>query len=280
MKRVTFIVALVILSFAVRGFAADKEAAPQQTPAAQVSEGQGQEATVVAVTMPASYQNLAEKDAKWTKLKVGDKLGGLCVVRTGLGGNVELEFADRGRWVVKSSTKFGIQEYAKQDDHVQVRLGLKYGYIKGDIDSSKGTNDFRVKTPVATLAATGTGGNFGYTSDRGLGALGTSGSWNMGTVQGSRNITTGQRTDGNRTLSSSILLRMLAAGLSPQGQTGIEQIMVDTNSGGRGLIALDNGGTRLIAPPVIPPCPRRVPIPSPNIEHSISKTITGDYSAP
>ncbi len=253
MKQVTAVVGLVVLSLAVSAYSA---------------EAVDQEATVIAVKSPASYQNLADKTPVWKKLKVGDKLGGLCIVRTGFGGNAELEFADRGRWVVKSSSKFGIQEYAKQEDHVKVRLGLKYGYVKGDIDSSKGTNDVQVKTAVATLAATGTGANIGYTSDRGMGAQGTHGSWNMGTPQGSRHITTGQRTDGNRTLSSSILERMLAAGLSPQGQTGIEQVMVDTNSGGRGLIALGGGRTRLITPPPLPPCPRRVPIPTPT--HNLS----------
>lgn len=277
MKRVTAVVVMVIFSLAVRGFAVETTVAPQADSSSQSAKAADQYARVVSVKSPASYRNLADKAPKWKKLKIDDKLGGLCLIRTGFGGMAELQFADRGRWIVKSSTKFGIQEYAKKAGHVKVRLGLKYGYIKGDIDSSKGTNDFQVKTAVATLAATGTGANIGYTSDRGMGAQGTHGSWNMGTVQGNRRLTRGQRTDGNRTLSSSILLRMLAAGLSPQGQTGIEQVIVDTNSGGRGLIVLGGGGTILITPPPLPPPSQRVRIPSPKNDY-LNNNISSTYS--
>lgn len=274
MKEVTTIVVLVILSLATSGFAVETKVAPKADSTPQALEEASQHAKVISVKSPATYQNLVDKTPKWEKLKVGDKLGGLCLIRTGFGGKVELEFADRGRWVVKSCTKFGIQEYAKKAGHVKVRLGLKYGYIKGDIDSSKGTNDFQVKTAVATLAATGTGVNLGYTSDRGMGAHGTHGSWRMRTAQGNRNLTTGQRTDGNRTLSSFILMRMLAAGLSPLGATGIEQWIVDTNSDGRGLLVVGGDDATILPPPPAPTPPRRVPIPSPKINSGVSSIST------
>lgn len=268
MKHVTLVLAFAILSVAAMGSPSEAATKTADASAGQADPATSQKVTVISVKGSASYRHLAEKDSKWKKLQAGDKLGELCVIRTGFGAKVELEFADRGRWTVKSSSKFGIREYTKKGNHVKAHLGLKYGYIDGKIDSSRGTNDFRVTTPVATLAATGTGANIGYTGDRGMGAYGTHGSWNMGTAMGSRNLAMGQRTDGKRTLSSFILMQQLAAGLSPKGQTGIERMNTDDNSGGRGLMFLGGGKTKLIISPMLPPSHYRIPIPPPGNGHS------------
>ncbi len=251
-----FAAMFVIVAFALTACQSVAQAKASASPAVS------QQATVVSVTGAASYRDLARKPSKWQGLKVGDKLGQLCLVRTGFGSTVALEFADRGRWIVKPSSKFGIREYSRQGKHVRARLGLKYGYVNGNIDSSRGTNDFRVKTPVATLAATGTGAYIGYSGDRGMGAYGTHGSWKMGTKRGQRRLTWGQRTDGGRTLSSFILGQSLAPGLGARGRTGVELVHINTNTGGRGLIVMGNNKGKLIAPPK-PPC-GKVPIPNPN----------------
>lgn len=127
------------------------------------------EVTVQSVTPPAQKQQAgADDDAPWQDLVVGEQLGEQTIIRTGLGARVVLEFSDRGEVVVKGATKMGIGEFRKTGSHVDTRVGMKYGSMRATVDSSSGTNDFRVATPVATLAVEGTGGSFAYNFGWGL----------------------------------------------------------------------------------------------------------------
>ncbi len=263
MKQVTLILAVAVLVVALTGYS--QVSAAKTQPEVSANQTSSQKATVISVKGKVSFRDHAVKDGKWQKLNVDQKLGELCQVRTGMGSKAVLQFNDRGRWTVKAASKFGIREYSKKGKHVKARLGLKYGYINGKVDSSRGTNDYRVKTPVATLAVTGTSGNIGYTSDQGMGIKGTTGTWKIGTPKGNQNIKPGQQSNNKRSLPSQVNSQKFAVAVGdPLGQTGKEKKNLGDNSGGRGLLILNNNTGGLLPPPKLPISPRRVPIPPPN----------------
>jgi len=121
--------------------------------AAKAPAGEALKVTVASVSGIAEKSSASDPKSKWTPVKAGDILNEFALIRTGLGGKVVLKFADRGNVTVKSSTKIGIASFRKQGKVVKARLGLKYGAISAEVDPTKGTNDFRIRTAVATLAA-------------------------------------------------------------------------------------------------------------------------------
>ena len=150
-----------------------------------------------------------DKNARWKPLKVGDILSERTLVRTGLGGSAVLKFADRGDVTVKSGTKIGISSFRKSGKLVKTRLGLKYGALRAKVDSSRGANDFRVRTAVATLAATGTSGNMAQWGDFSLQFQGTTGAWKANTDRKITTIRRGEWTDRNAAQSLDIVLDKL-----------------------------------------------------------------------
>jgi len=150
-----------------------------------------------------------DKNAKWQPLKVGDILSEHSLIRTGLGGSAVLKFADRGDVTVKSGTKIGISSFRKSGDLVKTRLGLKYGALRAKVDSSRGANDFRVRTAVATLAATGTSGNMAQWGDFSLQFQGTTGAWKANTDRKVTTIRRGEWTNRNAAQSIGIVLGKL-----------------------------------------------------------------------
>ena len=132
---------------------------------------------VTAVTGQAQQRLMSDAKAKWETVKVGDVLNNLTVIRTGFGSRVVLRLGDRGLVTIKSATKTGIREYSKRGNVVRMRLGLKYGSMRASVDSSRGANDLRVTTPVATLSVRGSGGGIGYWGDKQLGFYDDHGNW-------------------------------------------------------------------------------------------------------
>ncbi|MHC4295195.1 MAG: FecR domain-containing protein [Planctomycetota bacterium] len=186
-------VVLLITSVALPTEPEGKEAS--QAVVATAESGAAVKATVVSVTGKAQ-KLLAGQDAKWVELKAGDQLDELTVIRTGLRTRVVLRFADRCEVEIARATKVGIAQARKQGELVKTHIGLKYGTMRARIDSSKGPNDAKVTTPVATLSVRGSGANIGFTGDRGLGLLAYSGTWRVGAGQRTRNVTAGQATNG------------------------------------------------------------------------------------
>jgi len=201
-------------------------------------------ATVVSVEGPASYIVTTEEAGEWQPLKTGDELSELTVIRTGLGAKVVLELSDRGEITIRNATKVGIASF-RQDAGRQVttRLGLKYGSIHAEVDSTQGPNDFKVRTPVATLSVGGTGGGIGF-SYRGLGLSGSHGSWQVTTPSGNTNVGAGQSTDENATPSGNLANAARNPRMGdPFG--GLTQEEIDNlllNGGGRGIFGFVGNG--------------------------------------
>ncbi len=155
-------------------------------------------ATVVSVSGIAEKRLASDPKSKWEPLKVGDVLGELALVRTGLGAKVVLKFSDCGDVTVKSATKVGIGTFRKQGKLVKARLGLKYGSLHARVRRERGPNDFKVATPVATLSVRGSHAHIGSWGHA-LGVNGVVGLWNVDAQGKKRVVHPGESTDENLT---------------------------------------------------------------------------------
>ena len=116
--------------------------------------------TVKSVTGIAERRDRNVKNGKWEQMKAGDILSEHTIIRTGLGCKTVLQFGEGNDVTIRSGTKIGMSSFSKDGKRVKTfktRLGLKYEEIRAKVDASRGPNDFRVHTPVPTLAA-GRGG--------------------------------------------------------------------------------------------------------------------------
>ncbi len=165
------------------------EAAPKAAPAEKLI------VTVKSVT--GDVEKLAAGETTWQPVKAGDKLDEFTILRTGMQSSAELVFADRGTVLVKSITKMGIAKFAKENGVVHQRLRLKYGSMRMSVDSSRGTIDARVATPVATMAVTGSRAVIAYSADRGLGLRGEAGAWAVVAGKRTTNVTPGESTNSD-----------------------------------------------------------------------------------
>ena len=214
--------------------------------------------TVVSVSGIAEQRSAREENAKWTAIKAGDVLDEMTLVRTGLGGKVVLKLSNRGLVTVKSGTKIGIASFSQQDKMVKTRLGLKYGAIRAKVDSTQGANDFRVRTAVGTLAATGTGGDMAQWGDFAFQAKGTHGSWRLVIAKSVRSIKPGESTNKNmsKPLATLLMKNGVNMGDPHGGLTSSELKNLILNGGGRGIIGFGNtkgsGAPKLVSPQTIP----------------------------
>ncbi|MCP4375229.1 MAG: FecR domain-containing protein [bacterium] len=184
----------------------DAKPAPKTKPASVALK-----ATVKSVTGIVEKCAGNDKNAKWQAVKVGDVLAEHTLVRTGLGAGAVLKFADRGDIIIKSGTKIGISSFRKTGNLVQTKLGLKYGALRAKVDSSRGKkNDFRVRTAVATLAATGTSGNMAHWGDFSLQFHGTAGLWKAKTQKKLTSIRRGEWTNRHAAKSLGLVLAKIA----------------------------------------------------------------------
>jgi len=164
MRKNVLTLGSVLLVVSLSALAASKEPAKPAKPAKAAKAPDTIHATVVSVSGPAQ-KLVATNGRKWQKLRAGEKLGELTVVRTGLGAKVVLKFADRGEIVVNNATKIGIRELRKRGQEVKADVGLKYGTMRASVESGRGKNDFRISTPVATLSVRGSSADVGFMAD-------------------------------------------------------------------------------------------------------------------
>lgn len=233
-------------------------AAPATAPATTV-RGEPLKVTVESVTGAAERRLPGDED-KWAPIKVGDKLDELTIIRTGFRSKVVLKLADRGQVTVNSGTKIGIREFRKRGRLVTMNLGLKYGRLRATVDPTRGPNDAKISTPVATLSVRGTGGDIGYTGDHGLGLRGREGTWRVAAGVRTRDVAPGESTDGDLTSPMTIMkwLRSTRLGDAFGGLTLVEKVAREFNPDSRdptgSVVSRSSGGTTRadITPPIAP----------------------------
>ena len=227
MLRYTILLMLIAIFTATPVLARDK--APAEVKPASVALT----ATVKSVSGIVERFSGDAKNGKWEAVKAGDVLAERSVLRTGLGGRAVLKFADRGDVIVKSGTKIGISEFRKTGRLVKTTLGLKYGALRAQVDSSRGANDFRVRTAAATLAATGTSGNVAQWGDFSLQFQGTAGTWKAQTKRKTTSIRPGEWTNREAAKSIGIVLDKLdtKVGDPHGGLTKAETVELQVNRG-------------------------------------------------
>ena len=215
-----------------------REAADQ---AGKKDSGEAEKLTVTATSVSGIAEQRSDTDekAKWAPIKAGDVLNEMTLVRTGLGGKVVLKFSNRGNVTIKSGSKIGIASFRKQGKLVKTRLGLKYGAIRAQVDSSRGANDFRVRTAVGTLAATGTGGDMAQWGDFAFQAKGTDGSWEVKIADRIAALIAGEWTDKELSQPLAALLTKQGVKLGdPHGGLTLAELKnLLLNGGGRGIVA-------------------------------------------
>ncbi len=172
------------------------EAAPKAAPAGKLI------VTVKSVT--GNVEKRAAGETTWQPVKAGDKLDEFTILRTGFRSSAELVFADRGTTLVKSITKMGIAKFAKENGVVRQRLRLKYGSMRMSVDSSRGTIDAQVATPVATLSVRGSEAVIAYSGDRGLGLRGRKGTWRVAAGKRTTDVKPGESTNSDLASSSEL----------------------------------------------------------------------------
>jgi|GEM_PF-1399559 len=212
--------------------------------------------TVVSVSGIAEQRSSSDEKAKWAPVKSGDVLSEMTLIRTGLGGEVVLKLSDRGNVTIKSGSKIGIASFRKRGELVQTRLGLKYGAIRAQVDSSRGANDFRVRTAVGTLAATGTGGYMAQWGDFSFQAKGTDGAWEAAIANRIASLIAGEWTDKNLSQPLASLLEKYNSKVGdPHGGLTVAELKnLLVNGGGRGIVgfvgnARNSGSPRLVNTP-------------------------------
>jgi len=242
----TTILATVILTLTAGPLWAEEAEAPQAAPATETNEqaagdDDGQ-VTVVSVEGVVQKREANEPDGDWQPVKVGEALDDLTILRTGLGSTATLKFGDRGEFVVRSGTKVGIGEFKKEGKFAKARLGLKYGSVKASIDPSRGPNDFRVTTAVATLSVRGSGGSAAFDGVNGFNFDGDTGHFNVSSGSGDMNLTGNQGTNGNLDLPGGLANQNRSPNMgSTSGMGGTEGNNLLNNGGGRGIFGFGNG---------------------------------------
>jgi hypothetical protein len=175
-------------------------------PPAKADDAEAIRAIVRSVKGICEKRDATKEDAKWTAIKKDDELGGMMLVRTGLGAELELAFSDRCRMTVRQATKIGIREFYRRGDKASGKLGVKYGSVRAKVNSAAGENDIRVSTPVATLSVRGSGGTLGMWGDMGLFFRGQSGQWMLKTPTGkTRTVKGGEWTNDQGERSGELL---------------------------------------------------------------------------
>jgi hypothetical protein len=227
--------------------------------------------TVASVSGPAQKLLAGEGQKKWQALKAGEQLSELTILRTGLGAKVVLQFEDRGEVTVQNATKVGIAELRKEGDLAKARLGLKYGALRARVDATRGRNDFRIATPVATLSVRGSDANTVFLADSPNIVDAGSGSWQVTQTRampdGTQQTTTTQTLQGGESGNTSMVppIVILVSNRTPRmadsfGITTTEQSTLTSNPTGRQAnntaSGVGTGVSGTLSPPIAPPvCP-------------------------
>jgi len=254
------ILAALLLGALCAAGAAPSRIGPTTAPAATRPTTQPVSATAKEVTGSAQRTTVPadpEPDFKltWDGLEVDDRLGEKSVIRTGFRTRVLLEMGDNSRVVIDKPTKIGITELCKVGEVTRTRLGLKYGSIRVNVERARGPSDFRVETPVAVFAVTGTKGWISISADNGFALHGDRGSW--ATRSGAKHRNTRGLEKVNRSFLRNIFLVRAAHRpfLGGFGLSSSERWSLFLLGGGRGIVGFEgagHGAQVLLYPPV--PC--------------------------
>jgi len=187
------------------------------------------------------------KDGKWVALKAGDKLDEMTIIRTGFRSRVVLAFADKSVVTINRATKMGIGEFRKAGKLTRMKLGLKYGSLHATVEKARGPNDFRVATPVATLAVTGSEGISRFSGDFGFEMKCSSGKWKLKKGFKSRSLIAGESTNNQLAMPIKLAKKRatLHVGDALGGLTGKEIKFMRNHGSGRGVLgSVPTGGRR------------------------------------
>lgn len=222
--------------------------------AAKKSQGEQEklgEATVVSVAGQCEKLVIVDETENWLPIQKGEKLKEMTVVRTGFRSKLVLKFEDRGEVIVRNGTEVGISEFRRAGQMVRTKLGLKYGRMNLSVDSSRGTNDFRVKTPVALLSVRGTSGEIAYHPGEGLRLGGETGTWRFEVEEDlGRNVKPGEITDENLNKSSDIKWNYMQTKVADAfGMTNEEMRILRDHGSGRGFSNMFNNNDKLWSSP-------------------------------
>ena len=229
---------------------------PATRPAAAdgAQRGRSLAAEVVSVT-GVVRKLLPDAGAKWQPVTVGEKLGELVVIRTGLGSQCVLNFADRGRVLIRSGSKAGIGTFVRRDEKVTANVGLKYGAVRATVDHTRGESDFSVSTALA--AGTLRGSEFdvantemgpGFSQNTGQAEL------SYGTGLARRLDPGASQTDG-KTLPGQLLASRLAPGVGDVNgglTAGEQKILTNYFSGGNAGTFATTGSQTVATPSSTP----------------------------
>ena len=206
---------------------------------APASAPAGAEMAEVVSVSGSAQKRLPGEDQKWQPLEVGELLDLRTIIRTGLGAEVVLMFGDRSKVTIANATKVGIGQFSKRDGLVSIHLGLKYGAIRASVDSSRGPNDFQVKTPVATLSIRGSEKQGSYFVDVGAKAIGHKGRVGVRTPAGFQLLRPGESSTHRRRLPIYRKIFLFNALLGPlSGGLGEDEFWKHMgNSDGRGVFS-------------------------------------------
>lgn len=98
--------------------------------------------------------------SSWSRINVGDSLPANTLVSTGFNSTLVLEL-NNSTLEVLPLTRMTVSEVAESNDRISTELFLQGGKIKADVKRAKGlTNDFTIKSPVATASVRGTSFEF------------------------------------------------------------------------------------------------------------------------
>jgi hypothetical protein len=202
------LITIALLVVVTAAFSEEAASPPAPVVLEDSSSDQPLQATVVSVAGKVSKMTFdAEGQEQWSPLTVGETLDEMTVIRTGFRSSVVLRMEDRGEVTIDRVSKVGIREFRRQNDGLtRTRLGMKYGNMNYKVDSSRGANDARVTTPVATLSVRGSQAQIGYTGDRGLGLRSQAGTWRTAAGRRTRDVTPGERTTDQLELSVDLVM--------------------------------------------------------------------------
>ena len=92
----------------------------------------------------------------WVSLKSGMAMPEGSEVRTGLNGEIVLRIGDTQEITIRSLTQISVRQAVRRAGQATTRIGIEYGDLRADVDSTRIANDVRIEAPDVTLTVTGT----------------------------------------------------------------------------------------------------------------------------
>ncbi|MGC9454878.1 MAG: hypothetical protein ACP5HU_08420 [Phycisphaerae bacterium] len=148
-------------------------------PIARTADSSQPGATVAALQGLAQKMVVENGQARWADLRAGETLAAGTIVRTGLGGRVELRFADGAEASVAPATKMGIAPAGAEGQTGHVHL--KYGSLAFQGADQHGVC---VTTPAGSVRLMQANGTVSYQHGAGLRTVGGANAWQQTKVGG------------------------------------------------------------------------------------------------